>query len=159
MGKKGWIIYNGNLNSDKFTEQVDWLMRTASSFGFDMKAIKNNEILVTIENSTTTLTGVEELPDFVFFWDKDLFLARQLEKMGIRLFNSAKAIEICDDKALTYQHLADQQINMPKTIIAPKIFVELQDSSHLQMIKQALGFPLIIKEVFGSFGGAGLFDT
>ncbi|WP_058306101.1 RimK family alpha-L-glutamate ligase [Gracilibacillus massiliensis] len=150
--KKGWIIYNGNLHSTKFSEQVEWLIKTAHSFNIEMKAIKNNDLLVTIHNAQAALLGISEYPDFVFFWDKDLFLARQLEKMGIRLFNRASAIEICDDKALTYQHLSDHGISMPQTIIAPKVFMELQDYGHLSMVKETLGFPLIIKETFGSFG-------
>ncbi len=152
MSKKGWIIYNGNLHSNKFSEQVEWLIETAVSFDLEMKAIKNNDLLVTIDNGRAVLSGISEYPDFVFFWDKDLFLARQLEKMGIRLFNTAKAIEICDDKALTYQHLSDKGITMPQTIIAPKVFMKLQDTSHLSTVKERLGFPLIIKETFGSFG-------
>ncbi|SHN27797.1 RimK family alpha-L-glutamate ligase [Gracilibacillus kekensis] len=152
MSKKGWIIYNGNLHSTKFSEQVEWLMKTARSFNLEMKAIKNNDLLVTVHNGQAALSGISEYPDFVFFWDKDLFLARQLEKMGIRLFNRARAIEICDDKALTYQYLSNHGITMPQTIIAPKVFMELHDTSHLSIVKETIGFPLIIKETFGSFG-------
>ncbi|MGP4042150.1 RimK family alpha-L-glutamate ligase [Gracilibacillus sp. D59] len=152
MSKKGWIIYNGNLYTKKFAEQIEWLRKTAETFDFDIDVIANNQLLVTIEGGEARILTEKKEPDFVFFWDKDLFLARQLEHQGLRLFNSAKTIEICDDKALTYQQLANHGIRMPKTIIAPKVFVSLEDDSHLTQVIETLGFPLVIKETFGSFG-------
>ncbi|WP_208591520.1 ATP-grasp domain-containing protein [Gracilibacillus suaedae] len=152
MGKRGWIIYNGNLYTKKFVEQIEWLRKTAETFDFEIDVIANNQLLVTIEEGETRILTEKAEPDFVFFWDKDLFLARQLEVQGLRLFNSAKAIEICDDKALTYQQLANHGIRMPKTIIAPKVFVSLEDDSHLDQVIETLGFPMVIKETFGSFG-------
>ncbi|MGN8646830.1 ATP-grasp domain-containing protein [Gracilibacillus sp. HCP3S3_G5_1] len=152
MAHKGWIIYNGNLDSQKFSEQVEWLQQTAESFDFEIEPMKNNELLVMIDQGKARIEPAKELPDFVFFWDKDLFLAKQLEQQGVRLFNRAKAIEICDDKALTYQQLAGNGIRMPKTIIAPKVFLSLEDTSHLPLVIENLGFPMVIKESFGSFG-------
>jgi gamma-F420-2:alpha-L-glutamate ligase len=152
MGKRGWIIYNGNLYTKKFAEQIEWLRETAERFDFEIEVLANNQLLVAIEEGETRILTEKTDPDFVFFWDKDLFLARQLEVQGLRLFNSAKAIEICDDKALTYQQLANHGIRMPKTIIAPKVFVSLEDDSHLDQVIETLGFPMVIKETFGSFG-------
>ncbi|WP_163581011.1 ATP-grasp domain-containing protein [Gracilibacillus saliphilus] len=152
MGKRGWIIYNGNLYTKKFAEQIEWLRETAETFDFEIDVLANNQLLVAIEEGETRILTKKTDPDFVFFWDKDLFLARQLEVQGLRLFNSAKAIEICDDKALTYQQLANHGIRMPKTIIAPKVFVSLEDDSHLDQVIETLGFPMVIKEAFGSFG-------
>ncbi|UOQ84524.1 ATP-grasp domain-containing protein [Gracilibacillus salinarum] len=152
MRKKGWIIYNGNLYTTKFSEQVEWLKRTATAYDFDMEAIPNNQLLVTVENGKSKLLTEKPLPDFVFFWDKDLVLARQLEQLGVRLFNPARAIEISDDKALTTAALADHGIPMPKTIMAPKVFLQLEDDQYLQQVIDSLGFPMILKECFGSFG-------
>ncbi|SFM33558.1 gamma-F420-2:alpha-L-glutamate ligase [Gracilibacillus orientalis] len=152
MRKKGWIIFNGNLYTKKFSEQIEWLQNTARTFDFDIDVIANNQLLVAIEEGQARILTEKQEPDFVFFWDKDLFLARQLEDQGLRLFNPAKAIEICDDKALTYQQLANQGIRMPKTIIAPKVFVSLEEDSHLTQVIEILGFPMVIKETFGSFG-------
>ena len=151
MQKLGWIVYNGNLKTDKFLEQIKWLQAAGEKVGFQMELHANNEQLVMLENGKGILTE-NSIPDFAVYWDKDLYLARQLENQGVRLFNSARAIEVCDDKALTFQVLANQQIRMPKTIIAPKIFGELVDARHLSLIEEQFNFPLIIKEAFGSFG-------
>ncbi len=152
MSKRGWIIYNGNLYTKKFAEQIKWLRKTAETFDFEIDVIANNQLLIAMEEGCARILTEKQKPDFVFFWDKDLFLARQLEEQGVRLFNPAKAIEICDDKALTYLQLANHGIRMPKTIIAPKVFVSLEDDSHLGQVIEILSFPMVIKETFGSFG-------
>ncbi len=154
--KKGWIIYNGNLLAEKFTELVLWLKSSAEKQGLSVKLVKNNELLITIEDGIPKIKGKFKnvIPDFVIFWDKDIKLAYHLEKIGIRIYNSARTIEICDDKALTYEVLSGFQIAMPKTIIAPKIFenTEIQDFSSYSIIAEEIGFPMVIKESFGSFG-------
>jgi len=152
MKKRGWIVYNGNLYNQKFSEQVEWLKQTAESYNFEIEAIPNNQLLVMIENGKSSIIPTREKPDFVYFWDKDLYLASQLEAQGLRLFNSKRAIEICDDKALTYQHLASSGIRMPKTIVAPKVYHVVEDRKHLDIISKEIGFPMVIKESFGSFG-------
>lgn len=98
--------------------------------------------------------GVSNKPDFILFWDKDVKLARYFEKLGIRVFNSAKAIAICDDKSLTHLELMNAGIKMPRTIIAPMTFPNIGYTSYnfLELVKAKIEFPFIIKEVFGSFG-------
>ena len=95
----------------------------------------------------------EDRPDFVLFWDKDIHLARRLEKEGLRLFNSARAIEICDNKILTAVAL-DGKVKTPRTIISPKTFegVGYKRQEFVKNATRVLGLPLIIKEAYGSFG-------
>ncbi len=91
-------------------------------------------------------------PDFVLFWDKDISLAQAIETEGVRCFNSASAIEACDNKAK--MHTALRGLPMPKTIIAPMTFPNIgyTDTEFLGTVAKELGFPLVIKECFGSFG-------
>ncbi|WP_102345385.1 ATP-grasp domain-containing protein [Bacillus sp. Marseille-P3661] len=151
-----WIIYNGNLTSGKFLDFGTWVDRVAQSRGIHTEIIKNNELIITIEDNKPTIKGpyADHRPDFVIFGDKDIHLARHLEQMNIKVYNSSDSIEICDNKALTYQKLMDHGISMPKTIIAPKIFdgLNVVDFSPYNYIAEEIGFPLVIKEVFGSFG-------
>ncbi|WP_153123037.1 ATP-grasp domain-containing protein [Peribacillus tepidiphilus] len=154
--KTGWIVFNGNVTHSKFTELVDWLSESGKEAGFHMVKVKNNELLATIENGKAVIKGKyeKEKPDFIIFWDKDIRLARHLEKMGFKLFNNALSIERCDDKSHTFYVLADHGISMPKTIHAPLIFKNssISDHNHLETIMEELGFPMIIKENYGSFG-------
>ncbi|MFA9555960.1 RimK family alpha-L-glutamate ligase [Evansella sp. AB-rgal1] len=160
MSLYGWIIYNGNLITDKFMDYVQWFQKTAEDVGVEVEHVANNELLVSLMNGKPTFTmkdGIslkEKRPDFVHFADKDLHLARHIEGMGIPLFNSSRSIEICDNKSYMYQVLSLHNIPMPNTIIAPKIYegLPVKNSAHLELVKKQLGFPLIIKEAFGSFG-------
>lgn len=95
-----------------------------------------------------------ERPDFVLFWDKDVRLARELERLGLRLYNPADAIEACDDKAETYLICKAAGLKQPESIISPKKFHAdgLLDDSILQDTEKLLGYPCVLKEAFGSFG-------
>lgn len=95
----------------------------------------------------------EALPPFAIFWDKDVRLAKTLEAAGMKLFNSAGAIELCDDKSLTHIALMNR-VPQPKTVLIPLTFprVGYTDCTFLEKIADYLGFPFIIKQCFGSFG-------
>ena len=97
---------------------------------------------------------IKNKPDFAIFWDKDIYLAERLEENGIKLFNSARAIELCDNKILMYQELAKHDIRIPRTFIAPKTFEGLgyNNRDFLKETSSKINYPLIIKEAYGSFG-------
>ena len=99
-------------------------------------------------------TQLAEKPDFIVFWDKDIYLAERLEESGVRLFNSKRAVMLCDNKILMYQALAKAGIRIPKTFVAPKTFEGLNYSnrSFLKETANEIGYPMVIKEAYGSFG-------
>src|SRR5699024_2240365 len=68
------------------------------------------------------------------------------------VFNRSQSIQISDDKISTYEVLADQQLPILKTMVAPKVFSQQINHSpqYLNLFAQTLGFPLIVKEAFGS---------
>ncbi len=156
MQLHGWIIYNGHLPGDRFLNQAKTYEKAALDRGLSANIVKNNALVSFLGTHTTHVLQVDEgkLPDFVIFLDKDIYLAKQLESLGIKVFNRASAINISDDKISTYQVLAQHNIPIPKTIIAPKIFpVEtVLDPMFMDRVVQTFGFPLIMKEAFGSFG-------
>ena len=143
----GWLIVNGFLGSNKFNELYNYLQNSANEYGISLQIKSNDELVGELSS------GFEKLPDFAIFWDKDVYLAKRLEESGVRLFNSASAVEICDNKILTALTLNDK-VKTPKTIIAPKTFegVNYSDKTFLKNATKELGFPLIIKEAYGSFG-------
>src|SRR5690625_3654009 len=100
----GWIIYNGILPSEDFIDFAEWLHEASLRANLTTEIIANNEVLTYL--SATSLDLIREqdqsLPDFVIFTDKDIYLARQLELLGVRVFNSADAIAKSDDKIITY---------------------------------------------------------
>lgn len=147
---KGWIIVNGFLYTDKFSEIAEMFVNAA----------KAHRIVLDIKSNTEIVTGIFEMdksmekPDFVLFWDKDIILAKYLEISGIPVFNNSEAIEICDDKRKAYAAFLKAGLPIPPTVSAPMTYASIGFSS-LKFVKQIitrLGYPVILKEAFGSFG-------
>ena len=148
-----WIIYNGNLQEEKFVDLAQWLDDAAKKHDVTSKLVKNNELFPTVENGCAVIKGTSSLlPDFIIFLDKDIALAKHFELMGIPVFNSSECISNCDNKALTFQMLANNGIPMPKTLLAPLTFTEHGNLEPFDVAIEELGFPLVLKEAYGSFG-------
>ena len=150
MGVKGWLVVNSFLDSAKFSEIYDLLLSAAAAHGISLSLMRGDELSGVVGGGFREW----ELPEFAIFWDKDILLARQLEDAGVRLFNSSAAIDLCDNKAKTCIELARMGIRIPKTMIAPQTF-EGVGYSRLDFLDAAidkLKLPLVIKELYGSFG-------
>ncbi|MGN7388427.1 ATP-grasp domain-containing protein [Sporosarcina sp. SAFN-015] len=146
--KNCWVIYNGSLTSDKFRDQADLLRDAAERAGVNATLKKNYEVLMALNEK------LKVRPDFVVFLDKDILLATFLKNAGIPVFNDPEVIETCDNKAKQYIQLAKNDIPMPETIIAPKVYPNftIEGSGYYEMVLEKLGLPMIIKEGHGSFG-------
>ncbi len=92
--------------------------------------------------------------DFAIYLDKDKYQSEILESLGIKLFNSHKAVRVCDDKGTTYLALLNNGLNIPKTIFGALCYDKNMpiDKEWAEQVANSLGFPLIIKESFGSMG-------
>ncbi len=91
--------------------------------------------------------------DFCVYLDKDRYVPRLLEGAGMRLFNRARAVEVCDDKMLTHIALADV-VPMPVTMSAPLCYTAgapLSDAL-VGRVEEILGYPVVVKECYGSLG-------
>lgn len=152
----GWIIYNGHVTSSKFIDLFFNLQEICATKGLNTKLVKHHELVPVIEKGKPILKGLynEEKPDFIIYWDKDTALARHLEIMGFKVYNSALAIKNCDNKSLTYQILSEYEVPMPKTINAPLVYpsCKITDYSFYDVVEQELGYPFVLKESYGSFG-------
>ena len=148
---KGYIIINGFLREEKFFSLYSALKQSADKAGLQLELKTNIELMCDIASGKTVAN--ETLPPFAIFWDKDVRLAKTLEAAGMKLFNSASAIELCDDKSLTHIALMNR-VPQPKTVLIPLTFprVGYTDCSFLEKIADYLGFPFVIKQCFGSFG-------
>lgn len=148
---KGYIIINGFLREEKFFSLYSALKQSADRTGLQLELKTNIELMCDIASGKTVAN--EALPPFAIFWDKDVRLAKTLEAAGMKLFNSADAIELCDDKSLTHIALMNR-VPQPKTVLIPLTFprVGYTDCAFLEKIADYLGFPFVIKQCFGSFG-------
>lgn len=136
----GILVVNHFLRGEKFDILHNHLQNTAKNMGICLDIKTNQEMIFD-----------DEKTDFVLFWDKDTFLAKALENKGLKVFNSAKAIALCDDKAKTYLAL-DGVVKQPKTIIAPLSFFDTDYRTFVAKAVEKLGLPVVMKENKGSFG-------
>lgn len=96
--------------------------------------------------------------DFGVFLDKDIYTAITLENEGLRLFNRAQTIAVCDDKMLTQRMLEREGIPCPETISSAFSFTNDAPVSddETERIIEKLGLPLVFKLNKSSLG-AGVF--
>lgn len=153
---RGLVVYNGSLDIKKIEDLVDEFIKEGKKLGLEINKIKNEEILPLISKNgrpkVVYLKEIEE-PDFIIFWDKDVFLANHLENCGYRVFNSSEAIRICDSKALMHLKLENKDIRVPRTFISPMVFnSESYNSKNLVEVLNIFDKSVVIKENEGSFG-------
>lgn len=145
----GWLVVNSFLDTRKYYDLYDLFKNAAKVCDIDLVMKTGADLLCDVESD---FRGYG-LPDFVLFFDKDIYLAKRLEQAGIRLFNQASAVELCDNKILTALGLKGR-VSIPKTVIAPKTFEHINycKKDFVSDAAEELGFPMIIKEAYGSFG-------
>ena len=145
------IVTNAYMLNRSQSSQAQRICDELTALGAEVE-IKRNFDLARITNGEINA----EKYGFCVFLDKDKIAARILEKSGLRLFNRAEAIEVCDDKMLTHIALANEGVAMPDCIYAPLCYNSAQqpDGNFIEKVKTALGFPLVAKINYGSLGAA-----
>ena len=151
MAKKGCIILNTFLRPDKSVYQAERLRSEFLGRGVETEIVSGIPLRAGVENGNPR-SFVD--CDFCIYLDKDKYFAEILEKLGVRLFNSAKSIELCNDKAETYIMLSGAGFNIPKTVFSPLTYMKSDRFSDKdnEAIANYLSFPIIVKEVYGSMG-------
>ena len=147
----GIILVNAYLRAPGMIRQAERIAEELLAIGASAPIIKNGAFLSDVHKNCITLS---KNADFVVNLDKDKYLPRMLEARGLRLFNTARAVELCDDKMLTYLALAGQGLNLPDTVPAPLCYYPDAPvrEDFLHGVAERLGFPLVAKKSFGSWG-------
>lgn len=146
---KGIITVNAYIKTESQISQADRIAEELKNLGCDVQVTRNLN-LCRITDGKLSANDY----DFCVFLDKDKACARMLEKSGTRLFNCAKAIELCDNKILTHIALSNNGINMPDSVYAPLCYYRDANISEefLLQVEYTLGFPLVAKKCYGSLG-------
>lgn len=147
--KKGLLVVNAFLKTEKFLSVYRYLEEAAAKRGIALETVGTDAFCTPFDTCPDIVKGI----DFAIFWDKDVNAARRLEDAGVKVFNSAETIRVCDSKILTAMRLKGK-VAMPVTVFAPKTFdgVGYSDRTFVARAAETLGLPMIVKEACGSFG-------
>ncbi len=144
--KRALILINAYTKNERALNQPRRLKEEFARLGVHAEVLRNGapELLVN--------WGMGY--DFCVFLDKDRTVSHLMEARGVRLFNRADAIEVCDDKTRTYLALFGK-FPMPETLPAPLCYTpsEPVPENFLWAVEKRLGLPLVVKENYGSLGG------
>ena len=143
-----YLIKNKYIISKNFDKLLEYFIEAANNHNVDLQVVNNIEAIEAFSKKDF------KRPDFVIFWDKDVKLAKYLESIGIKVFNSSESIRLCDDKSLTYLSLNNLGFKQPKTVFSPLIYYHnlAEDDEYIDFILSHFSFPFVFKECFGSFG-------
>ena len=148
---KGIVLVNAYIRSAGMIRQAERVAEELCARGADVRIVKNGDFLAEVRKNDLFIA---QNMDFAVYLDKDKYLPQVLESRGVRLFNSARAVELCDDKMLTYLALAGKGLNLPDTVAAPLCYYAdaAVREDYLRSVAARLGFPLVAKKSFGSWG-------
>ncbi|WP_342318271.1 ATP-grasp domain-containing protein [Corynebacterium mayonis] len=143
-----WLVSNRWLVWQRFELQFEALLQRADEVSLTR---------CTNDHAAVAVARGDALPDVALVMDKDVALIASLEARGVRCINSARAIAMCDNKALTHAALTAAGIAHPDTVVLPYVFDTLsreqwRASEAVAAAKQILGYPLVAKRAVGSWG-------
>lgn len=110
----GWLIYHKEaaIYNERY---IQFYIEEGRKLDVEVRLILVEELEFGVKNHTWYLKYRNEeikLPDFAICRAIYPLLSRQLELMGIPVFNNSFVSEICNDKARTYQYLTKTGIRM-----------------------------------------------
>ena len=151
---KGLIVINAYPNGEKFYTQARRIAQELQGLGCPTDVKRNGEVFALLNEGGDVAHSLQDEYAFIVYLDKDKYLGQALESCGYRLFNSAKAVEICDDKLRTYFALQGAGVRLAESIPAPLCYTPnaKADERFLNSVAEKLGFPLVVKKSYGSFG-------
>ncbi len=153
MGLKCKIIINPYLRPKQSVTQAQRIGKELTNLGVSVDIVTDAFLRLSISEGSTFGTLLDT--DFIVYLDKDKYVSELLSKQGVTLFNSHNSIRVCDDKARTYIALTDMGYIIPKTVFAPLCYNaedNLPQNSLERVVDTLGGFPIIVKECYGSMG-------
>lgn len=149
---KGIILVNAYSESAEYLYQANRLQAEFAKAGVECEILRNFCGIASIAKNGKIDLSTEV--DFAVFFDKDKYVARMLEEKGVRLFNGASAVSVCDDKMLTHIALAEKGIPMPESIPAPLCYTPEAEipAAYIKEVISKLSLPVVVKHSYGSLG-------
>ena len=156
-----WILFNEEIEAPTNEAfEVRRFLAEGRKMDVDVKVFNTEQfdLLVTEEDRDSIMIDGHPmpLPDFLLprTLVKDtgyfaLAVIRQLERLGVTIYNNANTIETVADKLHTHQILAESGLPTPTTMLA-KFPVDME------LVETLIGFPVVVKTLLGA-NGSGVF--
>lgn len=142
----GWLIYS-QADIEKNKRYIQFYMDEGLKRNMDIRLVVLEEMNFGVKAGKWFISGsYDEItyPDFAVCRTIYPLLSKQLEVMGIPVFNNSMVAEICNDKARTYQYIARLGISIPDT--------EFCRYSCLEDRLSVISEPTVVKAVAGHGG-------
>lgn len=130
------------------------LQEEFKKLGVGLDVLPNDSFYALIDDNGNIKTSFKRKYDFFIYLNKDKYISALLERNGCKVFNKAEPIATCDDKFLTFIRLSNLNIPMPKTLGGLLSFSKTDKlkNASVKKIEKELGYPLVVKSSYGSFG-------
>ncbi len=151
-----WIIYTKTMYEKKIENKTlnNLIDYAYEKHNMDLSILSDHLFTIVCDGKNNKLLydkkEIAVLPKIVFMKKYDLYLARQFELLGVKVFNSSESMSNSRNKLKTYQILTEKGISIPKSIYISS-GVKRRDFTYKDVVK-LLGPKFIIKPSFGSKG-------
>ncbi len=114
---EAWLIYY-RVQAEYNRQYIKFYQEEGTKLGIQVKLLLMEDLEFGVQNNVWFIRYQNQqikYPDFAVCRAIYPLLNRQLEYLGIRVFNNSFVAEICNDKARTFQYLAKTGIKMVDT--------------------------------------------
>lgn len=149
---QAWLIY-AKEDADKNEAFIRMHREAGKKLGMEFDLIYAERLSITVEKGSFCLRyegKLRERPDFVLCRTRDWLLTRQIEKMGLPVFNNSEVSLIGNNKAIAYQEVAALDVPVIDTCFCRRRHLEGR------LLECGLEKPVVVKSVSGH-GGSQVF--
>lgn len=130
---------------DRIRPDEEMLFRAAEGLGIPFRKVYAKRLPMKLGERPAELEGVTSAVERLVSQSKGLAVSRYLASLGIPVVNRPEVIEVCGDKWATSCALEKNGVPQPKTALAT-------ESDEALKIIEAMGYPVVMKPVVGSWG-------
>lgn len=142
---RGWLIYN---REDAVKNQyfIRALIEYAQGSGIDLKCVFREKVTLGIEENSlfAAYEGEKSSPQIAINRSRDSFIARHLEIMGVKVYNTSEVTRLCNHKARTHQMITELKIPTLDTLFLNKRFFDVEKLNKV--------YPVVLKSTAGHGG-------
>lgn len=118
MKLQGWLIYTAS-DADRNRDYIDWMRHEAGLRHIDLHLMYGEYFAMGVLENQLCIQYHGKLakpPDLAIMRSIDPLFSLQMEKLGVRVFNSSRVAYVSNDKARTHQMMSGYGIPMVDTM-------------------------------------------